>query len=183
MRSTAYDFKGFYTIVIYDEFNFEIVNRILGDCWKLYISNVEILVPSKTFDTVHVYTYYPYGPDYCELVKPFEQDVFINNTFARNSQIFPEKFNNFYKCPLTLATYDFRPHMMLAPIENGSFILDGLDGITFRVISQRLNFTPIVKMASTNVLKKVKNKNETKSKLKPSLDMVKKLFICITHYK
>lgn len=137
---------------------------------------MHILDPPKAFETVLVYTYFPYGPDYCELVKPVEQNIFINKTFVKNAPIFPDKFQNFYKCPLTLATYDIQPHMILNPIGNGSFITDGLDGITFRVISQRLKFTAIDKLASINVFKEIKIKNNDenniKSELWPSLDMV-----------
>lgn len=188
MRPDAYDFTGFYTIVLIDcnEFDYKTVYRILSDCWKLYISNVHVLVSSSTYGTILLYTYYPYTIESCEVVKPVIQDIYMNNTFIKNSTIFPEKFQNFYKCPLTLSTYEFWPLMFLTPFRNGSYYTDGLDGITFRVISQQLNFTPIVKIGDKNVFKTITVNNsdgtEPEPQLKPSLDMVIIIIIFTFNY-
>lgn len=55
---------------------------------------------------------------------------------------------NMYKCPLRVATSDEKPYMFLIPQKNGTIYTDGIDGIIFRVLSQRLNFTPILLIPS-----------------------------------
>lgn len=157
------------------EFSYDIINKIFNDCWTLYITNVHILVPSLSYQSVILYTYYPYTIDYCEIVKPIIQDTFINGTFIHNSNAFPDKFRNFFKCPLIVATYDFRPHVILTTFENGSHFMDGIDGRIFRSIANYLNFTPIIKLAGTNVLSNITVKLDSESNgksLKPSLHMV-----------
>lgn len=74
--------------------------------------------------------------------------------------------------------------MILAPIENGFFFFRWFGWDHF---SQRLNFTPIVKLASINVLKKIKIKTNDeieyiKSGLEPSLEMVISFYAPQVHY-
>lgn len=177
MSDTSFDYTGFYTILLTEVSQQpHVVSKILRDCWSLYISNVHILAATTDEATAMLYTFYPYTPDHCEQVKPAIQNYFMNDSFVLpDDQMFPEKFRNFHKCSLRLSTYNLTPYMILTPQPNGSFHTDGIDGITFRVISQQLNFTPIVLMSATNLVQRITVKEHESidnPKLPRSLELV-----------
>ncbi|KAG4066326.1 hypothetical protein HA402_000550 [Bradysia odoriphaga] len=174
----VFDYSGYYTIVLVEsniESSQETINRILSNCWALYITNVHILASTlRESEELYLYTYYPYTVEHCEIVKPVVQNIFVNGTFVHNASMFPLKLQNFYECPVTVSTYSFWPFMILTESNNGSYHMDGLDGKTLRVIANHLNFTPIVKLALKNVVKEIKVEvySEKQSTLKPSLHML-----------
>lgn len=179
MTPEAFDYTGFYTIVLTEsnDNQYQLIRKIFEDCWSLYISNINLLTLKNTEPTALQYTFYPYTIAHCEQVDPVIQNFFINATssFTLNTTMFPEKFRNFYKCPLILSTYNLAPHMLLTPQLNGSYFTDGMDGIIFRVLSQRLNFTPIVRFSAKNLLRNVtvgNRRSEENPKLRRSLQMV-----------
>lgn len=106
MSVNAYDYTGFYTIVLQNATSQAIIRKIFEDCWKLYIANVNILVPTEGYKTILSYTFFPFTPDECEGVRPTIHNYFRNNTFLLNAPIFPDKFRNFFKCPLKIATHN-----------------------------------------------------------------------------
>lgn len=172
-------FVGFYTIVLTEYMNNcqEIVRKILNDCWSIYIANVIVLTPSIDYDKVLLYTYFPYTPDHCEVIQPIVLDHFENGTFVsgRDNLFFPDKFRNFHKCALNMASYNFTPLVMLIPQPNGSYYIDGIEGTVIRVLSQRLNFTVNVLLSRTNLLKNITNSTLQidKRELPRSLDLVR----------
>lgn len=173
MTIDTHDYTGFYTIVLTEHSDDceETITKIFADCWSLYIANVNILTPSEDYETILLYTYFPFAPDHCEAIVPVVVDYFENFTFVLNAPVFPDKFQNFYKCPLRISTYTLPPFMMLTTLSNGTIRPDGIEGILFRVISQRLNFTPIIIQSAYNVLKNItnpKNKLDAQS-VKPKL--------------
>lgn len=179
MTVKTYDYAGYYIIVLteYSEDCEETINNIFGDCWSLYMANVIVLTPTEDYETILMYTFFPYTPTYCEHVEPIVIDHFENGTFVRNASIFPAKFNNMFRCPLKIATYNFPPFVMLTERSNDTYI-DGIEGVVLRVISQRLNFTTIVIPSSLNALNKISNTinvTEIKRSYKRSLELVKKM--------
>lgn len=152
----------------------ETIKRILEDCWSLYIVNAIILTPTEDYETILMYTYFPYTREHCEKVKPIVYDYFENGTFVRNATIFPEKFGNLFRCPLKIATYNYPPYVMLTERSNDTYI-DGIEGVILRVISQRLNFTTLIVPSSLNILNKISNTTnavEIKRPFKRSLELV-----------
>lgn len=124
-----------------------------------------------------MYTFFPYTAEHCEHVEPIVYDQFENGIFARNAPIFPAKFDNLFRCPLKIATYNYPPYVMLTERSNDTYI-DGIEGVVIRVISQRMNFTTIVIPSSLNILNKISNTSnavEIKRPYKRSLEMVKKI--------
>lgn len=122
---------------------------VLEDCWKLYITNVIVLVSIEIKTRTAVYTYFPFTIHNCETVAPVILNYFKHNAFQYNDvDFFPPKLNNMYKCPLRVATSEEMPYMFLIPQANGTIYTDGIDGIIFRVLSQRLNFTPVLLIPS-----------------------------------
>lgn len=177
MTTDTYDYTGFYTIVLTEHSDDceETITKIFADCWSLYIANVIILTPTEDHETILLYTYFPFTPDHCEVIAPVVIDYFDNFTFALNAPVFPDKFRNFHKCPIRTSTYNLPPFMMLTRLSNGTIRPDGIEGILLRVISQRLNFTPIIIEAATNVLRNITknlNNHNEKPKLTRSLTMV-----------
>uniref|UniRef100_A0A3F2ZEL8 Uncharacterized protein n=1 Tax=Phlebotomus papatasi TaxID=29031 RepID=A0A3F2ZEL8_PHLPP len=146
--SSTFDFMGYYTIVMTNVQNNsqDIVTRILKDCWELYIVNVHVV----TYDTYNLhralmYTYFPYTPNHCGLVKPVITGIFEENTFVSDVEIFPSKVSNFHGCNLTVGTFNVPPYVILKKQEDGDYFLDGFEGIMIRILSNRLNFSMIVK--------------------------------------
>lgn len=180
MTVDTYEYVGYYTVVLTQHYTDaqETIRKILGDCWSLYIANAIVLAPSEDYQIVYIFTYFPYTPEHCEHVEPVINDYFVNGSCTRNATIFPDKLQNLHKCPLKMSLYDFPPFMMLKPLPNESYYIDGIEGTIIRVLSQRLNFTPIVLLSTTNLLRNItKSNTELQSKYPRSLDLVKTPFL------
>lgn len=121
---------------------------VLEDCWSIYITNVIVLATIEIKTRTAIYTYFPYTIYHCESVAPIILNYFIHSSFLYETDFFPSKLQNLYKCPLRVATIEEIPYMFLIPNKNGSIYTDGIDGILFRVLSQRLNFTPVLMIPS-----------------------------------
>lgn len=137
--------------------------------------NVIVLTPTEDYETILLYTFFPYTAEHCEAFKPIVYDYFENGTFIRNLPIFPDKFANLFRCPLKIATYNFPPFVMLTERSNDTYI-DGIEGVVLRVMSQRLNFTTIVVPSSLNILNKFSNATNTKEIKRPykqSMELVR----------
>lgn len=123
----------------YIENSQEIIRKILIDCWSLYITNAVVLIPSQDFEIVHLFTYFPYTSEYCEHVEPVEYDHFKNGTFATNKNIFPNKFQNFYKCKLIVQSLNL-PSSLNRKQSNKKY-MRGIKGTIFYAMEKYFNFT------------------------------------------
>lgn len=173
----TYEYSGFFTIVLTEYFDDQdcIIEQILKDCWSLYIANANVLTPTEDYETILLYTFFPYTVEHCGSVEPIVYDYFENGTFALNASIFPNKMENLFECPLIVSTYNFPPLVILKEQSNDTFYIDGIEGTVLRVIAKRLNFTPVVAMSSTNILNKISNgtnATELKRPFPRSLDLV-----------
>lgn len=147
MTDKSFDYIGEYLIVLTECRNdtISIVRNIFRDMWELKIANVNVIVYEDIFDKAVMYTFYPYTAEQCGASEPVVQNRWENGTFIRRRGHYPQKFRNFYRCPIYLSTYHMSPFMILIERDDiTNYYTDGFDGIVFRVISQRLNFTPIV---------------------------------------
>lgn len=144
-----FDYTGYYTIVLTEarRDQYIIISKILNDCWSVYITNVVVVASmgSEADSRSAIYTYYPYSVFHCEKVAPVILNYFIKNSFLYDIDHFPDKLKNMYKCPLTVVTHNVTPFMILHNDKKG-YRTEGIDGITFRVLSQQLNFTPIIEV-------------------------------------
>lgn len=177
--SEKIEYNGQFLIVIPNSAanNDSTVSKILSDCWSLYITKVNILVPNESYDGIFLYTYYPFTAVYCEQAEPFVYNYFENDSFVAHKSHFPFKLANLHRCPLLVSTFDLPPHMNLIEFKNGSIYTDGIEGITLRVLSQRMNFTPIIVKGTRNIL--IANHSETVNEtttspkdLRPTLNLV-----------
>lgn len=177
MTTKTYDYSGFYTIILTENSDdcTEIITQIFEDCWSIYIANVNILVPTDGYEVVLLYTFFPFTSDNCEVIEPEVYNNFENGTFQVNVSIFPEKFVNLFNCPLRVSSYTAPPNVILQKQPDGSYYPDGIEGIMLRVISQHMNFTPIIILSGYNVLKPIPENTtvtQNKPKLRRSLEMV-----------
>lgn len=154
-----------------------VVARILDDCWTHRITNV--LVLQNCQQKVLLHTYFPYTADHCEQSKPVEHNFFAQSAFGSvDRPHFPFKFANLYACPLRVSSYHLAPHMIFRRTDGlAAPDIDGIDGITLRVLADKLNFQPIVVPASLNPFLAKLKENDSFSesyplKLPRSLDMV-----------
>lgn len=168
INTTTFDYSGFYTIVFTQHCNKNIVEKIFLDCWSLHIANAIVLIPTLDHTKIHLYTYFPYRPHNCEVIEPVIFDIYFENgSFSRNAPIFPNKFRNFFKCPLMISTYTFSPFISVKSISTGLFHLDGIEGRMLVTLAQRLNFTPVIQISLPNI-----DLDTSQTTLRKSLDMV-----------
>lgn len=172
----AFDYSGYYSVLLTEHSDDceETIRKILEDFWSLHMANTIILIPSENYELILMYTFFPFTPEHCERVKPIVYNYFENGTFVLNLPVFPEKFNNLYRCSLKIATYHYPPFIMLTHRSNDTYI-DGIEGVVLRVISQKLNFTTIVIPSSLNILNKISNTSnasEIKRPYKRSLELI-----------
>lgn len=179
MTSEMFDLNGLYLIVLLSDNNIDSmseIKRILNDCWSRHITKVNVLLPTQNHDGIVLYTYYPFNAKFCEQVKPIVYNSYTNGSFVERKPHYPQKFSNLHRCPLRVSTFDLSPHMMLTDCGNGTFYTDGIEGITLRVLSQRMNFTPIVLVGGRNVLRwndDGNNRPRNRSGVRPTLEMVR----------
>ncbi|XP_037040010.1 uncharacterized protein LOC119077005 isoform X3 [Bradysia coprophila] len=150
MSPIDFDYTGLFAIILTESYRnqYTIITRVLQDCWSLHIANVIVLAPIEVKTRAAIYTYFPYTLYHCEMVAPVISNYFVHNSFQYEADFFPQKLKNLYKCPLHVATSEEIPYMFLIRQEDGTIYTDGIDGIIFRVLSQRLNFTPILLIPS-----------------------------------
>lgn len=181
IKDETFDYNGQYLVVLTEiiDNQHEIIHKILQDFWSLEITNVDVLARLNGDTRVILYTYFPYTRFHCGMVDPVVINYYVNNTFIWKTDIFPNKLQNFHRCPLTLATYQLDPFMLLTPNNNTGYSTSGLDGIVFRVLSQRLNFTPIVRKVAIDDLAGCRNCDECDCKSKSISAGALKLVFCL----
>lgn len=146
MTSYKFNFNGYFIIALTNpsEDSQNTIKKILSCCWKLYIANVVILIPTQNYDKILLYTFFPYSEEHCEQVKPILYNYFQNNSFELSLPHFPQKFMNFHQCPLLFSTNHNPPYMILSDGVNGTNYPDGIESIFLRELSKRLNFDTVV---------------------------------------
>lgn len=142
-----FDLSGYYTIVLTERVKepYKLSRIIFADLWSAHIINVNI-ISFENFTSSSVFTFFPYTADHCNNARPVLWDYFIDGHFTKNKPIFASKFANFHGCPLTLATYNVPPYVMLNRFPNGtaSTELDGIEGLLYRTLSKKMNFQTVI---------------------------------------
>lgn len=119
----------------------EIVSQIFGDCWSLYMANTYTL---GLFDdsTAHLYTYFPFNELNCYRSDAILQNVYRDNRFEKNLDIFVDKFKNMHKCNIYFPATTYLPFIQCVVNENDTVELKGIEGNIAQAITDKLNFTP-----------------------------------------
>lgn len=143
MTDTRFDFTGYYLVILtYDSRQqYRIIRNILQHFWQLHIVNVNVIMNTlgNNWEAI-MYTYEPYTRYHCGKVFPVILSYFRHNSFLKNTDYFPRKLTNFHKCKLYVAAFDCPPFLTYQELENGTYMVDGIEGTLLRVLSQRLNF-------------------------------------------
>lgn len=136
---------GFYVIVLADgQHPNKSLQRMLNDFWQLYIINV-MIIQRINGEEYTFYTFFPYTKHHCAKVVPTVFN-YVNSEMMSGPIVFPNKLKSLHNCPITVATFNITPHMVLRPLQDGTWYADGVDGNLLRFIAQRLNFSVVIKV-------------------------------------
>lgn len=141
MNPAHFDYQGFYLIIItiYNYDLYEIMTKMFETLWGQLIINVNILWMPYESETL-MYTYYPYTEFYCGKAIPIQLNQYRFGEWLREVDFFPNKMQNFYGCPLRVATFTNAPFMIIQEHDDGRVTVDGIDGTMLRVLAQKMNF-------------------------------------------
>ncbi|KMZ08645.1 uncharacterized protein LOC6725393 [Drosophila simulans] len=113
---------------------------------NMYVLNVNVFLQRD--ETVHLYTYYPYGPHHCQSSLPVYYTAFQDlpapaTGFGLTKPLFPSKLANMHGCELVVATFEHRPYVIIEddPKTPGGRSIRGIEGLIFRSLAERMNFT------------------------------------------
>lgn len=151
-KDNEFDYMGLYVIILTTSQHHDVLQRILNVFWQLYILNVMVVKQRINSEAYISYTYFPYTKQHCAKVVPIVFN-YVNSEMSNDSIVFPNKLKNLNNCPITVATYNTTPHMVLRPIQDGTWYADGVDGNLLRFIAQRLNFSVIIKVPADGMAK------------------------------
>ncbi|XP_049280308.1 uncharacterized protein LOC125762363 [Anopheles funestus] len=142
------DFSGYYLIVLttLDTARPEMLAHMFTLLWTLNVINVNIVTADlqdySHWQSVLMYTYYPYTPAGCErnvpqLVHRFRKGA---RRYDQRIELFPNKLSNFHQCIITVGTFHLPPYMLLSR-RYGQLRYGGFEGDLLRALSVKLNFT------------------------------------------
>lgn len=148
MNQKVFDYSGYYLILLGDFSlgRFDVVARILRDCWTRYMANTNILVLNEDQTDAALYTYFPFAPTYCEIVRPvmIESHVHRNDMRMGWKGYFPDKARHMYNCPITVSPTVYPPYSILYNV-NGSYDFGGIDGNVLKSLGHLMNFSIVIK--------------------------------------
>lgn len=122
------------------------LNEIFEILWRNSLVNSNVLIQNQLqFWTL--YTFMPYQKD-CSTLAQMEIESFTPLNYTENmtvseDQLFPEKLNDFNKCPLHIATSIFDPFVTIHNTSNGNIRYGGVDINIVKQVSKSLNFIAI----------------------------------------
>ncbi|EDX02338.1 uncharacterized protein LOC6525395 [Drosophila yakuba] len=145
---SPYKRNGFFLVVYtgLEEQPVESLKIMFRRLLNIYVINVIVFLQRD--DTVHLYTYYPYGPHHCQSSLPVYYTAFQDlpapaTGFGLTKPLFPSKLGNLHGCQLVVATFEHRPYVHIEddPKTPGGRIILGIEGLIFRSLAERMNFT------------------------------------------
>uniref|UniRef100_A0A182QQ18 Ionotropic glutamate receptor L-glutamate and glycine-binding domain-containing protein n=1 Tax=Anopheles farauti TaxID=69004 RepID=A0A182QQ18_9DIPT len=141
---TYNDFSGYYLIVLtmFGRLLPSTLQRIFAFLWTLNVVNVNIVTADlqdhSHWQSVLMYTYYPYRSDSCERIEPVLLHRFRKGQQVdRTIELFPAKLDNLHRCRVTVCTFHLPPYMLL---DQGD-TYGGFEGDMLAALSEKLNFT------------------------------------------
>jgi hypothetical protein len=127
-------------LLIFVNGSFPEIDLIVPHLWKNYTLNVNFLI--EELDVVYLKTFVPFAAGKCGDTSLKIINHFVNGSFAKAGEFFPQKLSNLYQCPVKVVTFDCPPMMMIKRPKsaNESYQFHGVDGQIFTTIKERLNF-------------------------------------------
>lgn len=131
----------------------ETLTAIFALLWKNGLLGSHVLIQEQPYFW-SMYTFMPYQRD-CFTLEPvkvasFTPHNFTNNITASIDELFPEKLNNFRKCPLYIAPSFLKPYLFVQNDSNGRPQYRGIDINILDHVSKALNFVIIYKRTSNS---------------------------------
>ena len=132
--------RGYY-LIIFKNATFDDMRKIFKFYWESYVHHVNILTRNSS-EFVFVYSFVPFSEFGCNKTEPVELTRFSNGSFnPQPKYFFPNKFKNFHRCPIKVATFEsLAPSVLRENYANGSYRLYGRDVDTYTTLSKELNF-------------------------------------------
>ena len=128
-------------LIMFENATWDDMRQIFRTLWDSYIHHVNVLSKNSS-EFVSVHTFIPYSTAGCSNTEPVELTRFSNGSFNPQPEYFyPNKFKNFHRCALRVATYEtLAPSVLRENNVNGSYRLYGRDVDTYTTLSKILNF-------------------------------------------
>ncbi|XP_017051955.1 uncharacterized protein LOC108095387 [Drosophila ficusphila] len=143
---SPYKRNGFFLVVYtgVEEEPMEAVTIMFRRLLHMYVVNVTLLLPRMGI--VQLFTYFPYGPHRCLSALPVYYTSFQDipsQGFGLGKPLFPSKLGNLHGCELVAITFEHRPYVIIEddPTVPGGRTLHGIEGMIFRALAERMNFT------------------------------------------
>lgn len=114
--------------------------KMFDNFWQNHIANINLLLLEDK--QIEMLTFMPFNNGTCHNVDPQVINNFVNDTWE-SEQIFPNKFQNFNKCPIKLLSFILPP--CVNDNENGEY--SGYEIELVRLIAQMMNATLIVEVS------------------------------------
>ncbi|CAH0579377.1 unnamed protein product [Chrysodeixis includens] len=92
-----------------------------------------VIISADNAGNVTLSTFFPYSDETCKNYKPV--------TLSPNNNLFPNKFNNFYQCPIRVTVMQMLPKSYLIRSDENITSLGGYDGSIFMIILDKMNAT------------------------------------------
>lgn len=133
-----YDRSGYYLIVLNNQTTdqLRIVRDIFRDWWADHMANVDVLVPDIINGGSILYTYFPYTATHCDRAVPVILDRFSGHFSIHDSDFYPNKFKNMYKCKMYWSMAHYQPYAIYK-----NDIISGFENDLMMGLADYLNFT------------------------------------------
>lgn len=116
--------SGFFSIVLLNGHSRDVL-EIFQAFWKLLMSNINVILENAE-GNIELQTFFPKSERSCSDVTPVVTNYFSDKTKKWLKPFtFPEKFANYHKCPIRIASYD----------------VYGFESAIFNELAQMMNFT------------------------------------------
>lgn len=124
------------------------LNKLFGLAWKFGVLDFNVLLPQRTELQWTLVTYLPFQQNCIGLdlhfLSTFYYSNYTNDMNITLDELYPSKNRNFNKCPITIATYNVPPYVMIKnKTINGQniSIYDGIEVTVIKNIAKAINLT------------------------------------------
>lgn len=124
------------------------LEKIFGLAWKFGVLDFNVLLPHRTELQWALVTYQPFQQSCIALdvqyILTFNYSNYAYDMNITLNELYPSKNRNFNKCPITIATYNVPPYVMIKnKTINGQniSIYDGIEVTVIKNIAKAINLT------------------------------------------
>lgn len=114
-------------------------HEIFKVCWSLRMTNVVVIANFN--NVVSVFTFFPFYAHSCKALKVIELDRWCRHSFEVNAELYPSKTKEMHGCPVVVTTVERYPHVIVERLDNGTILLDGMEGNLIKLLSNLMNFS------------------------------------------